>query len=164
MMLKKKSIFFIIYVTLEHKSGHKSLGYICSNSSKYIVSVKIINFSFMPKIIMILRSCSMKIFCQFATINISKLNYLLVICIAKNLIRTTLKMIFSIFRFCLLPQIINSCISVKYCPIINHTSMEILFILMYKSQIHKCDPYDWFCGPWSDIVIKSLNRIVATTD
>ncbi len=32
----------------------QSLGYICSNSQKYIIWVKIINFSFMPKIIRIL--------------------------------------------------------------------------------------------------------------
>uniref|UniRef100_A0A671QW84 M-protein, striated muscle-like n=1 Tax=Sinocyclocheilus anshuiensis TaxID=1608454 RepID=A0A671QW84_9TELE len=32
------------YVTLEHKSSLKSLGYICSNSQQYIVWVKIINF------------------------------------------------------------------------------------------------------------------------
>ncbi len=38
------------YVTLEHKSSFKSLGYICSNSQKYIVWVKIINVSFMTKI------------------------------------------------------------------------------------------------------------------
>ncbi len=36
--------------------------YICSTSKKYIVRVKIIDFSFMPKIIRILISCSMKIF------------------------------------------------------------------------------------------------------
>ncbi len=41
-------------VTLEHKTSLKSLGYICSNSQKYIVWVKIIHFSFMPKIIRIL--------------------------------------------------------------------------------------------------------------
>ncbi len=48
-------------VTLDHKSSFKSLGYICSNSQKYIVRVKIIllilnlfDFSFMPKIIRIL--------------------------------------------------------------------------------------------------------------
>ncbi len=40
-----------IYVILEHKTSHKSLGYICSNSQKYIVWVKIIHFYFMPKII-----------------------------------------------------------------------------------------------------------------
>ncbi len=52
----------------------------------------------------------MKIFC---IVNISKLNIWLVICIAENFIWTTLKMIFSIFRF-FAPS--------KYCP--NHTSME----------------------------------------
>ncbi len=59
------------------------------------------------------------------TVNISKLNYWLVICIAKNFIWTTLKMIFSIFwLFCTLRFQIF-----KYCPIItNHASMEILFI------------------------------------
>ncbi len=65
----------IIYVTLEHKSSVKSLGYICRNSQQYIVWVKIITFSFMPKIIRILRSCSMKIFSKFPTLNISKLNF-----------------------------------------------------------------------------------------
>ncbi len=101
------------------------MGVICSNSQQYIVWVKIIHFYFMPKIIRILRSCSMKIFCKFPTVNISKLNFWLVICIAKNFIWTTLKMIFSIFRFfCTLRFQIY-----KYCPIItNHTSMEILFI------------------------------------
>ncbi len=39
-----------------------------------LVWVKIIDFSFMPKIIRILRSCSMKIFCKFLKVNISKLN------------------------------------------------------------------------------------------
>ncbi len=32
------------YVTLDHKTSLKSLGYICSNSQKYIVWVKIIDF------------------------------------------------------------------------------------------------------------------------
>ncbi len=43
-----------IYVTLEHKSSLKSLEYVCSNSQKSIVWVKIIDLSFMPKIIRIL--------------------------------------------------------------------------------------------------------------
>ncbi len=113
------------YVSLEHKHSLQSLGYICSNNQQNIVWVKIIHFSFMPKIIRILRSCSMKIFSKFPTINISKLHFWLLICIAKSLIWTTLKMIFSIFRlFCSLRFQIF-----KYCPIItNHTSMEILFI------------------------------------
>ncbi len=51
---------------------------------KYIVWVKIINFPFMPKIIRILRSCSMKICSKFVAVNISKMYFGLVICIAKN--------------------------------------------------------------------------------
>ncbi len=43
-----------IYMTLEHKSSVESLGYIYSNSQKYIVWVKIMHFYFMPKIIRIL--------------------------------------------------------------------------------------------------------------
>ncbi len=39
------------YVILDHKTSHKSLGYICSNSQKYTVWVKIIDFSFMTKLI-----------------------------------------------------------------------------------------------------------------
>ncbi len=44
-------IYIYMCVTLEHKTSLKSLGYICNNSQKYIVWVKIIDFSFMPKII-----------------------------------------------------------------------------------------------------------------
>ncbi len=43
-----------IYVTLEHKISLKSVGYVCSNSQKYIVWDKKIDLSFMPKIIRIL--------------------------------------------------------------------------------------------------------------
>ncbi len=82
----------------------------------------------------------MKIFSKFPTISISKHNFWLVICIAKDFIWTTLKMIFSIFRFFFAPsdyRFTNSCISAKYCPIItNHTSMERLFIqLSYEAYI-----------------------------
>ncbi len=47
------AIYFLnsIYVTLEHKTSLKSLGYIYSNNQKYILWVKIIDFCFMPKII-----------------------------------------------------------------------------------------------------------------
>ncbi len=70
----------------------------------------------------------MKIFYKFPTVNILKLNFLLVICIAKNFIWTTLKLIFSVFRFFSDSRFSNSCISAKYCPILtNHTSMESLF-------------------------------------
>ncbi len=105
-----------IYVTLEHKSSHKQHRYICRNSQQYIVWVKITHFYFMPEIIRILRTCSMKIFCKFPTINISKRHFWSVICIAKNFIWTTLKAIFSIFRFfCTLRFQIY-----KYCPIITN--------------------------------------------
>ncbi len=85
------------YVSLEHRRSHKQHSYICSNSQQYIVWVKIIHFYFMP--FRILRSCSMKIFSKFPIINISKLNFWLLICIAEILIWTSLKMIFSIFIF-----------------------------------------------------------------
>ncbi len=45
---------YILYVYMDHKPSLKLLGYICNNSQKYIVWVKIIDFYFMPKIIRIL--------------------------------------------------------------------------------------------------------------
>ncbi len=44
----------LLPVSLEHKTSHKQHRYICSNSQKYIVWVKIVHFSLMPKIIRIL--------------------------------------------------------------------------------------------------------------
>ncbi len=47
MYLQKNTVYgfiYLIYVTLDHKTSHKSLGYICSNNQKYIVCVKIIHF------------------------------------------------------------------------------------------------------------------------
>ncbi len=51
-------------------------------------------------------------------------------CIAKDFIRTTLKMIFSIFRFYLHPQILDILIFISHPNIVQtkHTSMERLFI------------------------------------
>ncbi len=118
------------YISINCYTPNKQHSYICSNSQQYIVWVKIIIFSCIPKIIRIL--CSMKI---LPILNISKLNYWLLICIAKNFIWTTLKMIFSIFRFfCSLRFQIF-----KYCP--NHTSIESWFNW----------PYDWFCAPGSQM-------------
>ncbi len=87
----------------------------------------------------------MKIFCTFPIINMSKLNFWLAICIAKNFIWTTLKAIFAIFRyFCTLRfQISNSCISAKYGTIL--TCINLNFPKMYA--------YDWFCGPGSHIYL-----------
>ncbi len=70
----------------------------------------------------------MKIFC---IVNISKPNYWLVICIAKNLIWTTLKMIFSIFRcFCTLRFQIF-----KYCPIITNHGADVLWCRVDVSDV-----------------------------
>ncbi len=67
--------YFKVFYYLMCDPGAQKLGYICSNNQQYSVWNKIIHFSFMPKIIRILRSCSMKIFYTFLTINISKLNF-----------------------------------------------------------------------------------------
>ncbi len=63
-----------------------STGIFVPIDKKYIVWIKIINFYFMPKIIRILTSCPVKVFSKFPMVNISNLNFCLVICIAKNLI------------------------------------------------------------------------------
>ncbi len=55
-----------------------------------------INFSFMPKIIRILRSCSMKIFGKFQTVNYNKLNILLSNMHAKNSFELILNVILNI--------------------------------------------------------------------
>ncbi len=72
----------------------------------------------------------MKIFCQFPTVNISKLNFRLVICIAKKV-----KGDFSQYLDFFAPsdsRFSNSCILAKYCP--NHTSMERLFIQLSDDE------------------------------
>ncbi len=64
-----------LYLTWEHKHSLKLLGIFVAIAKKYIVWVKIIYFYVMSKIIRILRSCSMKIFSKYLTVNISKLNF-----------------------------------------------------------------------------------------
>ncbi len=44
-------LFVMTYVTLDHNTSLKLHRDICSNSQQYILRVKIIDFSFMPKII-----------------------------------------------------------------------------------------------------------------
>ncbi len=86
----------------------------------------------------------MKIFCKFPnpTINISTLNFWLV-SIAKNFIWSTLKAIFSIFRFFFAlsnSRFSNSCISANYSLLSYNnriTSMESLFIDGFLVQGHK---------------------------
>ncbi len=71
----------------------------------------------------------MKIFSTFPTVNISKHDFSLVICIAKNLIWTTLNGIFSVF---LHTQI----------PIFSDPSKQYINgKLIYSSNL-----YDWFYG------------------
>ncbi len=81
----------------------------------------------------------MKIFCKFPSVNISKLTFWLVIHIANNLICTTLKAIFSVFRFFFATsdsQIVV--ISVKYCPVfINHTSVLIYSAFIWCIYLNK---------------------------
>ncbi len=81
----------------------------------------------------------MKIFCTFLIVNISKLIFLLVICIAKNFIWTTSKAIFSIFRFFFAPsdsRFSNSCISAKYCPILTNLAYLFSFQMMYSLNLN----------------------------
>ncbi len=61
------------------QTSHKQHSYICSNIQQYIVWLKIIHFYFMPDIKIMFHE-------DIPTVNISKLNYWLVICIAKNLL------------------------------------------------------------------------------
>ncbi len=124
------NVLYKLYVTLEHKNSH-------SNSQQCIVWVKIIIFYFLSKIIRILRSCSMKIFCKCPTVNISKLNFGLVICIAKNLIWTTLKEICD--------TIVVSQTNIGQ-TIHQWKDYVFSFQMMYKSQFWKIDPYDWICA------------------
>ncbi len=83
----------------------------------------------------------MKIFCTFPTINISKLNFWLLICIAKSFIWTTLKVIFSNSRFS------NSCISTKYCSSSSSSSPLLSLVqvpakLAINLSIHTQHTYD----------------------
>ncbi len=98
----------------------------------------------------------MKIFCKFPTVNLTKLNFwlvILIINIAKNLIRTILK-VFSIFRyFCTFRFHIfkwAGCILAKYCPYINkpYINGKLIYsafrICILESQIPKIDLYVYF--------------------
>ncbi len=105
-------------MTLDHKTSLSRWGIFVDIAKNTLYGSKLYIFLLCQK------SLDIKIMFHegISTINISKLNFWLLICIAKNFIWTTLKMIFSIFRyFCTLRFQIY-----KYCP--NHTSMEILFI------------------------------------
>ncbi len=86
----------------------------------------------------------MKIFCKFPIVNISKLHFWLLICIAKDFIWTTLKAIFSVFLFLIFflhPQIPDFQIVVSRPnivtvypnkPCINGKAYLFSFQMMYK--------------------------------
>ncbi len=98
----------------------------------------------------------MKIFCKFPTLNISRLIFLLVICIAKNFVWTTLKAIFSIFwYFCTLrfqifkylylsqilfypnkPYINGKLSAFRWC--INHSFKKLTLMTGFVVQGHIC--------------------------
>ncbi len=93
----------------------------------------------------------MKIVCTFPTVNISKLNFWLVICMANNFIWTTLKVIFSIFRF-FAPsdsRFSNSCI---FSQIHQLKAYIFSFQIMHKSGFQKNYSNDWFCCPGSHLI------------
>ncbi len=75
----------------------------------------------------------MKIFCKFPSVNISKCNFELVICIPKDLIQTTLKAIFCNLRFQIFKLLYLCQISIS----IHQWKVYLFsFQMMYKSQ--KC--------------------------
>ncbi len=83
------------YMSLQHRCSHKQHSCICSNRQQYSVWLKIIIFLLWQKWLDI----KIVLHEHISTVNISKLNYWLLICIAKNLIWKILKMIFSILNF-----------------------------------------------------------------
>ncbi len=99
---------------------------------------------------------------DICTVNISKLNYWLVICIAKNFIWTTLKVIFSIFWFFLLPRILVSSsiicdfflISLKNILI---SSLSAKHIVFYLIVIYICFFFIWHLDLFFDF---SINKNV----
>ncbi len=82
-------------------------------------------------------------------LNISKHNFWLVICIAKNLIWTTLKATFCNLRFRIFKSLYRGQIFSYPNRSINQMKALSSFQIMYKSQFQKNDLYDWFCGPGS---------------
>ncbi len=101
---------------------------------------------------------SMKIFCKFLTVDISKIHFWLVICIAKNYVWTTLKGIFSIFWF-ICYQIPDFQIDVSQNSHIltNHTSMESLYIqLLDDVQISIVKNVSLRLDLWSKVTYYTL--------
>ncbi len=104
--------------------------FICDTGAQIIFDILILRY-FVPKIY--------------------QLNFWLVICIAKNFIWTTLKMIFSISRFFFAPS--DSRFSNIVQTIHQWKYYLFSFRIQYKSQFWKIDSYDWFCAPGSHMVL-----------
>ncbi len=85
---------------------------------------------------------------DICTVNISKLNFWLLICIAKNFIWTTLKMIFLIFDFFSPSDF--PILSYHNKPYINGNIIYSAFRWCINLNL-KMHPYDWFCAPGSRI-------------
>ncbi len=111
----------------------------------------------------------MEIFFLFPTVNISKRNFWLVICIAMNYIWTNLKVIFSILeffctlRFQIVVSLPNIVLSIQ--TIHQWTDELVSFQIMCKSQFLKIGTYVWFCGPGSHLkmcwdVVGHDNRVL----
>ncbi len=113
----------------------------------------------------------MKIFCTFPAVNISKLNFWLVICICivKDIVWTTLKAIFSIFRFvCTLRfqifkelyLILNIVLSLQI--IHQWKDFRKAFRWCINLNLKKMYPYDWFCGPGANL-FNQISALPTTT-
>ncbi len=73
--MSQKSSLQLICDPVSTKPVISSTGIFVAIANNTLYGSKLLDFSFMPKVIRILRSCSMKIFSKFPTVNISKLNF-----------------------------------------------------------------------------------------
>ncbi len=107
-------------MTLEHKTSLKLLEYVCSNSQKCILWVKMIDLSFMPNIIRILSIMFQE--------DIFHRKYIKTMH-CQELYLGNFKSDFDFFFASSDSRFSNSCISAKYCSVLtNNTSMERFFI------------------------------------
>ncbi len=81
----------------------------------------------------------MEICCTCPTVNISELNFKLLICFAKNLIWTILKALLLKFGAPSDSRFSNSCILAKYYLIHQWKAYLFSFQIMYESQLQKTD-------------------------
>ncbi len=92
----------------------------------------------------------MKIFCKFPTINISKCNFWLVICIAKDFIWTTLKAILVKVKY------LNVFLQWKYC---NTKKIDLIFLIPYTLVT---EHERLFCSHFSKMCFQLLAHTVSS--